>query len=90
MDKLFEHLIPYTYKYNNKIDGLETEKETFGVLAQDIRKGIEASGYDADNYSIVKMNNTGYYSVDYVQLIPILIKEIKILQQKIQTLEGKS
>jgi hypothetical protein len=87
MDKLFDALRPAMYKYNDKISSLETEKITFGVMAQDIRRGIENSGYDPDNYSIVKMNDTGYYSVDYVQLIPILIKEIQILDKKVQELE---
>lgn len=56
-------------------------------MAQDIRKGLEESGYEPDDYSIVKMNNTGYYSVDYIQLIPILISEINYLKKEIKALK---
>jgi hypothetical protein len=87
MDKLFDNLVPYRYKYNTKKDGLETKLETFGVMAQDIRKGIEDSGFNPDNYSIVQKDKDGYYYVDYNQLIPVLIKEIKTLQKKVHTIE---
>jgi len=58
-------------------------------MAQDIRQGIKDSGENPDNYTIVKMNETGYYSVDYVQLIPILIKEIQMLKEKIENIQKK-
>ena len=87
MKKLFENLKPCMYKYNNKIAGLETEKFTMGVMAQDIRKGIDESGYDPDEFSIIKMNDNGYYSVDYIQLIPILISKIRELEKDINKLK---
>lgn len=90
MSKIFDELKPAIYKYNDKLDGLESKKFTFGVMAQDIIKGIKKSGKNPDNYSIVKMNENGYYSVDYIQLIPILIKEIQELKEKIIILEGKN
>jgi hypothetical protein len=89
MDKLFENLVPYSYKYNEEVQGLETDLCSFGVMAQDIRKGIEESGHDPDNYSIVRSDKEGYFYVDYNQLIPILIKEIKILQTRVDKLEKK-
>jgi len=87
MDKLFDALKPYRYKYNNKVKGLDTVKYSMGIMAQDIRQGIIDSGEDPDDFNIVQMNNTGFYSVDYIQLIPILVKEIQDLKQEIKELK---
>lgn len=89
MNKLFENLKPCTYQYNDKVQGLETEKITIGVIAQDIRKGIEESGENPDDYSIVQKQDTGYFAVDYIQLIPVLIKEINTLKDRLEILENK-
>ena len=75
------------YKYNDKISGLETNKFTMGIMAQDIRMGIEASGYNPDNFTVVQQDNTGYYQVDYVQLIPVLISKINELEEQVNQLK---
>jgi uncharacterized protein YqfB (UPF0267 family) len=75
------------YNYNGKIDGLETKKTTIGVVAQDIREGISESGYNPDDFTIVKLNDNGFYSVDYVQLIPVLIDKINELEARLEKLE---
>lgn len=87
MKKIFEHLKPCMYKYNNKLPNLETEKFTMGVMAQDIRMGIEASGHNPDDFTIVQKIKDDYYGVDYVQLIPVLISKIKELEQEIHKLQ---
>jgi len=87
MKKLFENLKPCMYKYNDKLPGLEQEKFTMGVMAQDIRKGIEESGHNPDNFTVVQKQESGYYAVDYVQLIPILISKIKELENIINTIK---
>lgn len=89
MKKLFKNLKPAIFKYNNRVRNLETEKFTMGVMAQDIRKGLEESGFNPDEFTIVQKDNTGYYSVDYIQLIPVLISEINSLKQDINKLKGK-
>jgi len=87
MKKLFEYLKPCMYKYNKKKPGLDTDNFTMGIMAQDIRMGIEASGYNPDNFTIVRKDNDGYYSVDYVQLIPVLISKIKELEEEINQIK---
>ena len=37
----------------------------------------------------VKKNSNNYLAVDYIQLIPVLIEEIKSLNNRIEILEGK-
>lgn len=87
MKELFKHLKPCMYKYNDKISGLETNKFTMGIMAQDIRMGIEASGYNPDNFTVVNMGREGYYQVDYVQLIPVLISKINELEEQVNQLK---
>jgi len=89
LKQLFKNLKPAIYKYNSTLPNLDTDKFTFGIMAQDIRTGLEESGYDPDDYSIVKMNSSGYYSVDYVQLIPVLISEINNLKSEINEIKSK-
>jgi len=87
MKKLFEYLKPCFYKYNDRIPNLETDKYTMGIMAQDIRMGIEASGFNPDEFSIVQKDDTGYYHVKYVQLIPVLVAKIKELEEEINQIK---
>ncbi len=90
LDKLFKYLKPATYNYiYDKERGLDSQKTHIGVMAQDIIEGIQASGEDYKKYSIIQ-DDGERYSVDYVQLIPILIKELHRLNDKIEVLEKRS
>jgi len=89
-EKLFKALKPCMFNYKvDKIDALDTEKTFLGIMAQDIRTGLEAEGLDPDKFSVVQKQETGYYAVDYVQLIPVLVSKIKSLEDKITALEEK-
>ena len=93
-DKLFKNLKPAIYNYKkNTLKSLDTEKRFFGVMAQDIRAGLEKEGFNPDDFSIVQTHEANsefdkqHYSVDYVQLIPILIHKIKEMQEEIENLK---
>ena len=85
--ELFKNLKPAIFKYNPKFDITKDNKYQIGLMAQDIREGLEKSGKNPDDFSIVKKENNGYYSVDYIQLIPILVSEIKELEKRLSILE---
>jgi hypothetical protein len=85
---LFDNLKPAIFKYNDKLDITKDNKYQIGVMAQDIREGLEKSGKNPDDFSIVKKEDNGYYSVDYIQLIPILISEIQKLEKRVKELEN--
>ncbi|MCK5767292.1 MAG: hypothetical protein KAH35_02815 [Candidatus Atribacteria bacterium] len=87
-DKLFKVLKPVVFNYKkDKIEGLDTDKKFIGVMAQDIRKGLVVEGFDPDEFSIVQTDENGYYTVDYVQLIPILIDRIKKLEDEVKNIK---
>lgn len=67
----------YKYEWNEKSD---KSGESVGVIAQEVQELIP---------SAVKENKDGYLSVDYIKLIPYLIEEVKSLNNRIETLEGK-
>tara|TARA_R100000278_G_scaffold17949_2_gene17949 strand:- start:1594 stop:2469 length:876 start_codon:yes stop_codon:yes gene_type:complete len=56
------------------------EGHSYGVIAQEVEKVMPEA---------VKKNSNNYLAVDYIQLIPVLIEEIKSLNNRIEILEGK-
>jgi hypothetical protein len=44
-------------------------------------------GLNYEDFSIVKLENSGFYSVDYIQLIPLLISKINHLEEKINNIK---
>jgi hypothetical protein len=66
--------IIFTYK-NNK-----NKKKHFGLLAQDVEKVYP---------ELVEINNTGYKSVNYQELIPIMLSKMKKMQKEIDELKEK-
>jgi len=65
--------------YYNESDQLFT-KAKYGVLAQELQKVYPDLVYE---------DQTGSLSVDYIGLVPIIIKAIQAQQNKISDLEGK-
>ena len=88
-DKLFAKLKPAIFNYKDTLSELDTNKTFIGVMAQDIIEGLEEEGFDPSKFSIVNMEDTEFYSVDYIQLIPILISKIKQLEDRLETLEER-
>jgi hypothetical protein len=67
------------YEWNEKMTELTGQSGyEYGVIAQEVQKEFP---------EIVKMGNDGYLTVDYIQLIPILIEAVKELKQEIDTLK---
>ena len=86
-ENFLKRLKPAIFNYKDAGINLDTEKTYIGVMAQDIIKAIELEGLNYEDFSIVKLENSGFYSVDYIQLIPILISKINSLEEKINKLE---
>lgn len=65
-------------KYNLKTD--YKKKIHYGFIAQDVEKIYP---------ELVNTNNLGYKSVDYIQMIPLLLLKIKNMQTEIDELRGQ-
>ena len=67
------------YEWNEKMTEFTGQSGyEYGVIAQEVQKEFP---------EIVKMGNDGYLTVDYIQLIPILIEAVKELKQEIDKLK---
>ena len=69
----FNKLNPVSFEYKNDIQ----QKKHFGLIAQE----LEAI------YPELVSNNTGFKSVNYIELIPIILSQMKYMQQEIDKLK---
>ena len=69
----FEKLNPVSFQYKNDIQ----QKKHFGLIAQELET----------IYPELVTNNTGFKSVNYVELIPIILSQMKHMQQEIDKLK---
>lgn len=76
--KLLDVLEPCTFNFIGETD------RKLGLYAQDVKSAIDDLGIDS---SIVKVGDDGYYSVDYIQLIMLLIADRKNIIKRIEELE---
>ena len=65
----------YEFDWNDKTD---REGHDYGVIAQEVEKVAP---------TLVKKREDGYLAVDYIKLIPVLIEEVKSLNNRIKVLE---
>lgn len=79
IEKVVGDLKPCEFRYKGELDN---GKLNLGVMAQDVIKN-----FPEESYSIVTKDENGFYKVDYVQLIPLLIKNIQVLNERIEKLE---
>lgn len=80
---LIEKLNPVQFKWNKKAKELNKEKDernNYGLIAQEVEEILP---------ELVHPIYDKYKSVDYEQLIPILIQSIKELNDKINVLQNK-
>lgn len=71
----------YQYQWNDTMKDLyNKEGKEYGVIAQELQKQFP---------ELVTLENDGYLSVDYIQLIPILLQAIKELNIKVEFLSQK-
>jgi len=67
------------YEWNEKMTDLTGQSGfEYGVIAQEVQKEFP---------EIVKVGNDGYLTVDYIQLIPILIEAVKELKREVDSLK---
>lgn len=80
---LIEKLNPVQFKWNKKAKELNKEKDernNYGLIAQEVEEILP---------ELVHPIYDKYKSVDYEQLIPILIQSIKELNDKMNVLQNK-
>ncbi len=82
LSELIKRIKIISFRYTNKVT--EDNRKYFGVVAQEL-----AEIFDPEEYSIVNKDSEGYYQVDYVQLVPLLVKQIQTLESRIKKLEMK-
>ena len=67
------------YEWNEKMEDLEGKVGfEYGVIAQEVQKEFP---------EMVKMDDDGYLTVDYIQFIPILIESIRELKIEIDSIK---
>jgi len=82
LNKLFKSLRPASFRYK-----FDDTKIYFGVMAQDIEEGLINEGWDPESFSILQKDENGFFKVDYIQLIPVLIAKIKELENRLEMIE---
>jgi hypothetical protein len=75
MDDLFT-LNPVVFSYKND----QTKKTHYGVLAQDVEKVFP---------ELVEDNMSGYKTVNYQELLPLMLAKMKNMQEQINELKEK-
>jgi hypothetical protein len=74
---------PCEFKYRKSNGVVDDDRTHFGFIAQEIN-----TIFPRDKYGIVSMDNNGYLMVDSTELIPILLKCIQELNERIEKLEN--
>jgi len=75
-NNLFDSLIPVEYNFTADIK----KKKHYGFIAQEVEKLFP---------NLVNDNNLGYKSINYIELIPILINKINSIQNEINKMKDK-
>ena len=77
---LIKEIKPVKFKYK------KSKEEKIGFIAQDVETALKKQNLIN---TITKKQLNGFYSLDYIQLIPILWKVIQEQQETIEKLQGK-
>lgn len=75
---LLQEILPVSFRYNN------SEDKHIGFIAQDVEKVFKNNKLDE---VLVKIDETGKYTLDYIQLIGVLWKIVQELEKRIENLE---
>lgn len=86
-DSLFDTLSPVSYRLTKIPDKIH-----LGFTTQDVRRALEDSGCNVDDYAIIGSfddddTDETYEALVYTELIPVLWKEVQHLRQRIMVLE---
>jgi hypothetical protein len=80
IDKLF-NLVPKKYNYENDVE----RKEHYGLIAQDVEEqfpNLVSTDYNRDENG----ESVYYKTVNYIEIIPLLLKKMQNMQEQIDTL----
>ena len=72
---------PTVYRYNT--DWLDDGKEHFGFIAQELEEL-----FSMDDYGVVTTDPKGNLQVRYHEIIPMLVKYIQHLEERVDKLEN--
>lgn len=72
-----DQLNPVTFKYK------KGERTHYGLIAQDVEKIVNEMGIDTTDFAVITKDENGY-GMRYEELIPILIKSIQELNDKLK------
>lgn len=75
-NNVIDSIDSYEFDWNNKSD---REGKGYGFIAQEVQEVLP---------HLVKESDKGYLGVDYIQFIPLLLKEIKDLKARVSELEN--
>jgi hypothetical protein len=71
----FNNLTGYSFDWNEKSD---REGKSYGFIAQDLEKIAP---------ELVKTNTNNYKAINYIELLPVMFEEIKVLKSRVEELE---
>ena len=75
-NNVIDSIDSYEFDWNSKSD---REGKGYGFIAQEVQEVLP---------HVVKESSDGYLGVDYIQFIPLLVKEIKDLKTRVNELEN--
>ena len=81
---LLLNIEPYVYSWKDR----RTNKRHIGFKAQDVQKAL-SDLTNADDYALVETSPSGYLSLSYTELIPLLVAQIQKQNKRIEELERK-
>ncbi len=84
LSDLLLNIEPYVYSWKDR----RTNKRHIGFKAQDVQKAL-SDLTNADDYALVETNPSGYLSLSYTELIPLLVAQIQKQNKRIEELERK-
>ena len=84
LSDLLLNIEPYVYSWKDR----RTNKRHIGFKAQDVQKAL-SDLTNADDYALVETSLSGYLSLSYTELIPLLVAQIQKQNKRIEELERK-
>ena len=75
-NNVIDNIDSYEFNWNSKSD---REGKGYGFIAQEVQEVLP---------HVVKESSNGYLGVDYIQFIPLLVKEVKDLKTRVNELEN--
>lgn len=83
---LFDNLVPRQYRLRNN-----DNKQHFGFIAQEVTEAFAKSGLDPKKYGLVNEPSSSdeYYSLNYTEIIALLVQRVQKLSEEVKKLGGQ-